>query len=40
VNHGEYDEAPRQFRRWVYARGIKLPGLVRRREDEIALWQG
>jgi lysozyme len=38
VNRGEYDEAPAQFRRWVHARGVKLPGLVRRREDEIALW--
>lgn len=38
INRGEYDEAPRQFRRWVYARGIKLPGLVRRRNDEVELW--
>lgn len=40
VNRGEYEEAPAQFRRWVYARGVKLPGLVRRREDEIRLWVG
>ena len=38
INREAYDEAPRQFRRWVFARGVKLPGLVRRREDEIALW--
>ncbi len=40
INRAEYGEAPRQFRRWVFARGVKLPGLVRRREDEIALWIG
>ena len=38
VNRGEVDEAPAQFRRWVYARGQKLRGLVRRREAEAALW--
>ncbi len=38
INREEFAEAPRQFRRWVFARGVKLPGLVRRREDEIALW--
>lgn len=38
VNRGEIDEAPRQFRRWVYARGRRLAGLVRRREAEIDLW--
>jgi lysozyme len=38
INRGEYDEAPRQFRRWVYARSVKLAGLVRRREDEVRLW--
>jgi lysozyme len=38
INREEYDEAPAQFRRWVYARAVKLPGLVRRREDEVRLW--
>ena len=38
VNRGEFDEAPRQFRRWVFARGRKLRGLVRRREAEAALF--
>lgn len=37
VNRQEHDLAPDQFRRWVYAGGRKLKGLVRRREDE-ALW--
>ena len=40
INRAEYGEAPQQFRRWVFAGGVKLPGLVRRREDEIALWIG
>lgn len=39
INRGALDEAPKQFRRWVYARRIKLPGLVRRREAEIDLWE-
>ena len=38
INRGEFDEAPKQFRRWVYARGIKLKGLIRRREAEVELW--
>jgi len=37
VNRQEHDLAPDQFRRWVYAGGRRLRGLVRRREDE-ALW--
>lgn len=40
VNRGDYEEVPAQLRRWVYARGIRLPGLVRRREDEVRLWTG
>ncbi len=35
VNRREYDSAPEQFRRWVWAGGQKLAGLVRRREAEI-----
>lgn len=40
VNRGEHNAAPAQFRRWVYAAGRMLPGLVRRREAEIALYRG
>lgn len=40
VNREDYQAAPNQFRRWVFARGVKLPGLVRRRDEEIALWCG
>lgn len=38
INREEYDAAPHEFRRWVYARGRRLRGLVRRREAEAALW--
>lgn len=40
INRGELDEAPKQFRRWVHARGVKLAGLVRRREAEVDMWLG
>lgn len=38
INRGELDEAPKQLRRWVHARGVRLPGLVRRREAEVNMW--
>ncbi len=38
INRGEYGNAPDQFRRWVFARGRMLAGLVRRREAEVRLW--
>lgn len=38
INRGEFHEAPKQFKRWVYARGVKLAGLVRRRAAEAALF--
>jgi lysozyme len=34
LNAGERIEACKQLSRWVYAKGIKLPGLVTRRADE------
>jgi lysozyme len=42
VNRGEYEAAPAQFMRWVYARGVRLNGLVRRRRAEVwvATWTG
>ena len=40
INRENYHLAPDQFRRWVFARGVKLPGLVCRREDEVRLWLG
>jgi lysozyme len=38
VNRGDHDEVPAQLRRWVYAGGVKLPGLIRRRNAEVALY--
>jgi len=39
VNRVEHAEVPRQFVRWVYADGRKLPGLVRRRMEESIIYQ-
>lgn len=44
LNKGQYDVVPRELRRWTKARHpvtrklVELPGLVRRREAEAALW--
>lgn len=38
VNRGEHDAVPAQLMRWVMAGGVKLPGLVRRRQAEAALY--
>ena len=38
INREEHDEAPRQFRRWVWAGGRKLGGLIRRRREEAVLY--
>jgi lysozyme len=37
INYGRWDEVPEQLRRWVWGGGKKLPGLILRREAEIAL---
>jgi len=39
VNAGRVIEAGPQFDRWVFAGACKLPGLVRRRAAERALWE-
>lgn len=38
VNGDEWEDVPVQFNRWVFAGGRKLPGLIRRRAAEAALW--
>jgi GH24 family phage-related lysozyme (muramidase) len=38
VNAGNFKEAAAQFSHWVYADGVVLPGLVRRRAAEAALF--
>lgn len=37
-NRGEYDEAAESFLMWTKAGGKELPGLVKRRKDERALY--
>lgn len=38
LNAGEYSVVPRELARWNRGGGRVLPGLVRRRADEAALW--
>ena len=40
VNREEHDDVPAEFRRWVWAGGRRLKGLVRRREAEAGLYAG
>ena len=38
INRGEHEAVPAEFRRWVWAGGRKLKGLMRRRAAEAALF--
>ena len=38
LNLWHYGDVPTQMRRWVYAGGQQIRGLLQRREREIALW--
>ncbi|MDD2876257.1 MAG: lysozyme [Acidiphilium sp.] len=40
LNAGDYTGAAAQFMRWDYAAGMVLPGLLRRREAEAAMFTG
>ncbi len=40
LNQGGYEEVPDQLRLWVHCNGAVVPGLVKRREQEIVCWQG
>jgi lysozyme len=40
LNEGNYTAAADNFQRWVYAKNVKLAGLVRRRAAEWALFTG
>lgn len=40
LNAGDYAGAAAEFDRWVYAGGKKLPGLVKRRAIERAMFEG
>ncbi len=39
LNKGFYQEIPAELRRWRYAAGVEMKGLIKRRDAEIALWQ-
>ena len=38
TNRGEYEDASEEFMKWTKAAGKVLPGLVKRRKDEQALY--
>ena len=38
VNRGEFTEAAREFRKWIYGGGRKLPGLIARRDAEARVY--
>lgn len=40
LNAGDYAAVPSELMRWTKAGGADLPGLVRRRREECALWRG
>ena len=40
VNAGAFDAVPAELMKWTKAKGKELPGLVRRRRAETALWRG
>jgi lysozyme len=40
LNAGRFEDIPTEFARWARAGGQVIPGLVRRRQREIAHWNG
>lgn len=40
INAGEHSLASKEFMRWVWGGGKKLPGLIRRRRLEANLYMG
>lgn len=40
VNAKQFDRVPAEFMKWTRGGGKELPGLVRRRRAECALWRG
>lgn len=38
INRGDFAAVPGQLMRWVYAKGVRLSGLVKRRRAEAELW--
>jgi lysozyme len=40
LNAGDYDAVPSELMKWTKGGGKELPGLVRRRRAEAAMWRG
>lgn len=40
LNAGQYDAVPAELMKWTKGGGKELPGLVRRRRAECAMWRG
>ena len=40
VNREEHAQVPREFMRWIWAGGKRLPGLLVRRKLEVSLYRG
>lgn len=40
LNAGQYDAVPTELMKWTKAGGKEMPGLVRRRRAEAAMWRG
>jgi lysozyme len=38
INRGDFEEAPEQFKKWIYGNNRKLPGLIERRQAEVNLF--
>ena len=38
VNAGKLDDVPAELAKWIYSKGVKMPGLVKRRAREALLW--
>jgi lysozyme len=38
LNLGFYSAVPAEFSKFTFSGGVRLPGLVRRRNDEANLW--
>jgi lysozyme len=38
INRGDFEGAAQEFMKWTKAGGRELPGLVKRRKDEQALF--
>ncbi len=40
LNNDKFATVPDQMRRWVHSKGQVVPALIKRRESEVAMWEG